>query len=75
MPSQSMAFSLEQILGSSNSHTSSDAEKGPRADDLDKAWPEAIFLSAVFLEVEVLIGVFLRVALLLIFFVLPAVYQ
>ena len=70
-----MVLGLEQILSASNSHTSSNAMKGPRVDDLGEAWPEAVLLSAVLLKVEVLVGVILGVTLLLIFFVLPAIHQ
>ena len=52
-------MSLEQILSASNSHTSSDAEKRPRVDNLDKAWPEAVLLSAVLLELEILVRIIL----------------
>jgi len=68
-----MILSLEQVLSSSNSHTSSNAEERPRVDDLGEAWPEAVLLSAVLLELEVLVRVILRVPLLLVFLVLSAV--
>lgn len=71
--SQSVVLSLEQVLGSSNSHASSNAEERPRVHDLGEAWPEAVLLYAVFLKVEVLVRIILRVTLLLVFLVLPAV--
>lgn len=70
-----MALSLEQVLNSSNSRASSNAEQRPRVHKFGEAWPEAVLLSAVLLEFKVLVGVILRVTLPLIFFVLPAVCQ
>ena len=72
---QSMVLRLEQVLSSSNSHASSNAEERPRVDDLGEAWPEAVLLSAVLLKLEVLVRVILRVPLFLVLFVLPAVCQ
>jgi hypothetical protein len=54
-----MVSRLEQVLGASNSCASSNAEERPRIDDLGEAWPEAVLLSAVFLEIEVLVGIVL----------------
>jgi hypothetical protein len=70
-----MVSSLEQVLRSSNSHASSNAEERPRVDYLRESWPEAVLLSAVLLELKVLVGIILRITLLLVFFVLPAVCQ
>jgi hypothetical protein len=75
LSSHSTVLRLEQVLSSSNSYTSSNAQERPRVDDLGEAWPEAVLLSAVLLEFEVLVRVILRVTLFLIFFVLPAVCQ
>jgi hypothetical protein len=54
-----MVSCLEQVLGASNSRTSSDADERPRIDDLGAAWPEAVLLSAILLEFEILVRVIL----------------
>lgn len=59
LSSQGVVSSLEQVLDSSESDTTSNGEHRPRVDDLREAWPEAVLLSAILLEFEVLVRVFL----------------
>jgi hypothetical protein len=54
-----MVSRLEQVLSASNSRTSSNAEERPRVEDLGETRPEAVLLSPVLLEFEVLVGVVL----------------
>lgn len=64
-------LALKHVLRAGSRNARSDTDQNPRVGDLREARPEAVLLSAVFLEFCVLGRVFFGVTLLLVFFVLP----